>query len=264
MLTIFVKDLMRFVRVETGLFITGMAASGYLISSGLDYSIITPLLAAFLLSCLGYAYNHMTDRDEDAVNDSGLNPLSENRYGKMITVGLLMACIAMIPMLKPVPAMLYLLSILAIISYSLFRLKKVFLLKNIYTGLFMALAFAIGALSGRPGPDTPSYFIFVFFMGFAVNLLGDIRGTEGDRKAGVKTIPVVFGVETAKTVMYATVLSVLMAVSSSGFTLLLFFSPFLTLMLIFLQQGQHRAARFSMLSSFPLFPVFLAVKMGVV
>ncbi|MCK4714897.1 MAG: UbiA family prenyltransferase, partial [Candidatus Aenigmarchaeota archaeon] len=165
--------------------------------------------------------------------------------------------------LSRVSFFLYLIGIPLVLAYSGFRIggrrvKEIFVLKNIYTGLTICLAFLIGAWAA----DTAAFAVFpyvplIFLLGFTLNALGDIRGYDGDIAAGVRTIPVVFGVGTAKLVLYSVSGFFIIYVLAMNSMLFLPLIPFMLMISIFVSMGKHKHARFSILSSFIFLFAFL-------
>ncbi len=265
-LIFFLGEFLRFIRVETCFFISSIAASGYLLFNSLNPGLLHVVMAMFFLSAAGYGCNHLTDRKEDIINNSRLNFFANRKAGILIVGFLITAGIASALLLMPLSVTLYMVSIPAIMSYSILRIKKVFIVKNVYTGLVITLAFLIGTQAGPHSIFSAlSYAAFVFIFGFLLNLLGDIRGHEGDLVAGVKTIPGIFGIGKAKVLVYSISTGFLVALISSnraGFFPLI---PFVFLISLFLFMDKHKHARASILSSFPSLPfMIMFLKLGVV
>lgn len=253
-----IKEFCRFIRVETCLFASGIAASGYIFFNTVSYNLPFLLLAIFLATAGGYAYNHLTDREEDAVNDRRLNVFVTNGLGMKLVVTMFVSSILFSLFLPPLSFLLAVMSIPIIIAYSAFRVKKIFLVKNVYTGLTMGLAFMIGVCA--KGIIT-NEILFIFFAAFLFaaggNLLGDIRGHAGDLAAGAKTLPTVIGIDASKTFVHLIFLGFSTSILVSRYYLLFPFVPFGFLISFFLAMERHKAARYSMLSSFVTFSGFL-------
>ena len=82
----FLGELWRFLRIETCLFISGIAVFGYLINQHLGIELIYTILAVFMVSGSGYAHNHITDKEEDIVNNRRLNMFAKSRLGGLIVI----------------------------------------------------------------------------------------------------------------------------------------------------------------------------------
>ncbi len=252
------KELIIFIRPETCLFISGIAVSGYLIFNGLDIRVIFLISTVFLASATGYAYNYITDKKEDLINNKQLNFFVLNKTGILVITLLLLSGVLSSLMISTVTTIFYLLWTSSGLMYSALRVKEIFLLKNFYTGAQMAMAFVIGALVNHPLTlGVIAYLPFFFPFGFILNLLGDIRGYDGDRVCGVKTIPVLFGKKTAKTIINITIglffFGVLLTRQHSLYLTL----PFMIGASYFLGKNDLRKTRFCILSPQILLPIFI-------
>ena len=247
-----IKDFLRFIRLETCLFISGIALSGYLLFNQPDW-IMLLLFATTLFSCATiYSYNHLKDKKEYKENRS-LNPYAvKDRKDIPILTGLFSFLFAI---LLPFHSfLLFLFLFLFGIFYSATRIKsKFFLIKNLYTAFSLGMVFLIGASVYQFEEAMFIYFGIVFLFGWLLNLLGDIRGVEGDRVAGVKSIPVILGYKIGKRIAYLLLLFLISV--CTFFSPFRIFVPFLFAILIFLYFDLHKPARFSLLLSFILFPL---------
>lgn len=86
------------------------------------------------------------------------------------------------------------------------RLKEIFVLNSVLVAgawalviVFLPLAFA----SGQVTPDAGIVFLFFFLATFVNVEIPNVRDRVGDREIGVKTLPVVFGVEGTRYALYA-------------------------------------------------------------
>ncbi|NIO22718.1 MAG: hypothetical protein GTN38_01670 [Candidatus Aenigmarchaeota archaeon] len=248
-----------FIRIETCLFVTGISLSGYLLFNQLGFKIFPLFLAIVLGTGASYAYNHLTDRKEDIVNNRILNTFVLNiNLGRKIALSLFLSGLFLSIFLSPVSTILYSLLVVLSLVYSGFRIKEM-RIKNVFTGFSMALTFFIGAgVGGFLNFEILSYFPFVFLFGFAINMLGDMRGYRGDKAIGMKTLPVVFGFGVTKFAIYTTAGIFLLCVIIFGFSKLYPLIPFLFLASFCLQKNNLKGTRFAILSSFIFLPVFIA------
>ncbi len=252
------KELINFIRPETCLFISGIAVSGYLIFNGFHPQVIFLILAIFFSSGAGYAYNYISDKNEDLINNNKLNFFVSNKAGKLVIVGLISVGLLASMLLSLATMVFFLVWITSGLMYSLLRVKEIFLLKNIYTGAQMALTFALGAFADSyVNADVLIYIPFFFLIGFILNILGDIKGCEGDRVSGVKTIPVLFGRRTAKRVINFTILLFSFSTFIFGLDTLYFMIPFMFAMFHYLRKNDLRSTRRYLLSSQICFPIYL-------
>jgi 4-hydroxybenzoate polyprenyltransferase len=258
-----IREFLSFMRIETCLFVTGMSLSGYLLFNHPGFKIFPLFLAIMLGTGASYAYNHLTDRREDAVNNRVLNTFVLNaNLGRKIVFFLFLYGLFFSIFLSPASALLYSSLIILSLVYSGFRIKET-RIKNVFTGFSMALTFLIGAVvSGSLSFEILSYFPLIFLFGFAINMLGDMRGFRGDKKIGMKTFPIIFGFGITKIVIYTTAGIFLVCVMFSGFSKLYPLIPFLLLASFCLWKNNLKGTRFAILSSFISLPVFIAM-MGV-
>jgi 4-hydroxybenzoate polyprenyltransferase len=254
------KGFLSFTRIETSLFITGMSLSGYLIFNPLGFKIFPLFLAVVFGTGASYAYNNLTDRREDTLNNNVLNIFVVNaNLGRRIVFSLFILGLLFSIFLSPISAILYSLLVVLSLTYSGFRIKKM-RIKNVFTGFSMALTFLVGsAASGFLSLEMLFYFPLIFLFGFAINVLGDMRGYTGDRKIGMKTIPIVFGLGNTKFVIYTTAIIFFFSVMVFGFSKLYPLVLFMFLASIFLRQNNLKGTRFAILSSFISLPVFIVV-----
>jgi 4-hydroxybenzoate polyprenyltransferase len=254
------KGFLSFIRIETCLFITGISLSGYLLFNQISFKIFPLFLAVLMGSGASYAYNHLTDRREDLANNKILNIFVVNaNLGRRIVFSLFIFGLLLSIFLSPVSAILYSLLVFLSLIYSGFRIKEM-RIKNVFTGLSMALTFIIGsAAGGFLSLEMLFYFPLIFLFGFTINVLGDMRGYTGDRKIGMKTFPIVFGLGNAKFVIYTTAIILFFCVIVFGVSKLYPLVLFMFLASIFLRQNNLKGTRFAILFSFIFLPVFILV-----
>lgn len=159
------------------------------------------LVEMVLLYSSVFLYNYFTDMEEDRINDK-YNPVLNDTYRRILAVYIPVAIVAALAI-----SLLYLGTIaFAVTVYCLvlgfaysirpLRLKKLFVVKNlaIAGGMAPVLFIMVGSLTGTIGlldVVVAAYFSAFSFLGSTIS---DLRDLEGDRQAGVRTIPVVLGV----------------------------------------------------------------------
>lgn len=258
---LFLKEFLSFIRIETCFFVTGISVAGYAIFNEIGIGLLFLFLAVLLGTGANYGYNYLTDMKEDAVNNKSLNFFVLNpAVGRKLVVSLFAAGLFFSVFTSTASLAVYSALIALGIVYSGLRIKGMFIIKNLFTGLTISFAFLMGsAVSRAPDFEILSYIPFVFLFGMTLNILGDIRGYEGDMAAKVKTIPLVFGREAAKKIVYS--ITALFAVSAiiSARVLLYPLIPFMLMISFFLHRNDHRKSRISILSSFVFFSVFMII-----
>lgn len=257
-----IRELIGFIRPETSIFIAGMAATGFLLFNPLGVGLFYAFFTVFFLSAFGYSYNYLEDKKEDLLNNRQLNAFVTNGKGSLVAASLLVISIIFSMHLPMTAFWIFLISVPLTIAYSKYRIKEVFLLKNVYTGATMALMFLIGAAAGHLPFGALAYLPFVFVFGFVINLLGDIRGYHGDKAAGIKTVAVVFGPDATKKLIHLSVWAFIGAtifLNKALYPLL----PFAFAISFFLERDDLKKTRMCILLSFMFLPVFLVItKLG--
>jgi len=251
-------EFLSFVRIEICLFVTGISLSGYLLFNPIGFKVFPLFLAMVFGTGASYAYNHLTDRREDVVNNKILNSFVLNiDLGRKIVFFLFLSGLLFSIFLSPASVLLYSSLVILSLIYSGFRIKEM-RIKNVFTGFSMALTFLVGScVAGFLSIEMLYYFPFIFIFGFVINMLGDMRGYTGDKKIGMKTIPIVFGFKATKFVIYTTAGIFLVFITIFNFLILYPLIPFIFLALLFLQKNNLRGTRFAILSSFISLPVFI-------
>ena len=254
------REFRAFMRLETCLYISCIGASGFLLFNPLTITIMPLFLSVLFLTGASYGYNHLTDMEEDRINNRRLNIFVTNRKGAPAVAGMIAAGTFFSLFLPPPSILIFLLSIPLIIAYSKLRVKEIFLAKNLYTGLTIGLMFLMGAAAaGAVTPQVLSSFFVAAFFGFMLNILGDIRGFEGDLATGIKTIPVFMGV--GPSIRLAQSLFLGFSVYIFIFRLYSFYplAIFPFIISIFLAFEKHKLARLGIISSFIVFSAVLLI-----
>lgn len=253
-----VRELVTFTRPETSIFIAGMAATGFLLFNPLGTGLLYAFFTVFFLSAFGYSYNYLEDKKEDLLNNRRLNAFVTNGKGPLVAASLLTVSFIFSLYLSRIAFWIFLISVPLTIAYSKYRIKEVFLLKNIYTGSVMALMFLIGAAAWHLPFEAFFYLPFVFVFGFVINLLGDIRGYHGDKVAGIKTVAVVLGTGATKKLIHLSVWAFIGAtlfLNRALYPLL----PFAFAISFFLERDDLKKTRICILLSFMFLPFILVI-----
>ena len=262
------SELLSFIRIENGLFTSGVAISGYLIFNQLSSNILPLFFAMFFGTGASYAYNYLKDRREDIINKNRLNKfVLEGGKGMFIVVSLYFLGFISSLSFSLFSWITYMFLIVISVLYSgWIRIKEKFLIKNLNTGLGISLSFMVGAMvSGFVYEVMFSYALIVFMLGFAANILGDIRGYKGDRSIGMLTLPMLFGFEKTKGIIYSIISFISISVLFLNYIAFYPLIPFIVTSVVLLSKNHMRGTRALMLSSFAFLPLFLilAKVMGV-
>jgi 4-hydroxybenzoate polyprenyltransferase len=203
--------------------------------------LVTLPFAAFSATLLIYTMNRFTDRKEDIVNNPRRFQYLDS-YGKAtltIAAGLYLFSLFLLFQSKLSTFLVALLPLFIAILYSIFRLKRVFLLKNISVSLGILCAVFIVLVHFDDVTVYSLVLALFFLLGFLINtIVYDIKDIEGDLKYNINTLPVQYGLEKTKIVCYmllfASVLLVPVLISFNPTSyLLLFYSCYIGLYITF-------------------------------
>ncbi len=258
-----ILEFSRYIRTETCLFVSGIALSGYLLFNKPGILMLPLMLTAFFSSAAIYSYNHITDKKEDAVNNRKINRFAENRYGKLVPLACICISFMFSIFLSSFSFVIYIISLSAGMLYSALRLKKLYFFKNFYTGIIFSLVFLMGEIAtGNVIYLMFDYLLIPFLSGFILNLLGDIRGYKGDKHAGLKTFPILLGLEKAKTLLQIILwcFIILIFLKYRIFASIAIFMVFLSL---FLLKDDMKITRVCILLSFATLPAFMLVALWI-
>ena len=176
------------------------------------------LLAMFLTTFAVYCINKLTDKEEDAVNSpERANFVNGNEkylgfilvisYITAIILGLSESIYAMLVLLFPLcTGIIYSIKL----SPRIPRLKDIFGVKSLIVALnwtIVPMFLPLVSSSKVPLILIISVFCFFFVKTFANTVLFDIRDIEGDKKSGIKTIPIGIGKSRTKKILSAFTLS---------------------------------------------------------
>lgn len=208
-----------YVLVHTSVFLAISAALlAYAMSVLLEYSTDHLFYAAIFLLYLGiYNINKKTDKDEDEINHPVRAKL-HRELGDYIFVFGVVSCIVSFLILIQTglkAVLIALIPLVAVLAYSIpwvpkpvnsilkfKRFKEVTVIKNLLVGISWSssMTFLQAVYTGNPIDLTVwCAFLVVTSMLFINTVVFDIRDSNGDKKVGVKTIPVRLGVKKTKT-----------------------------------------------------------------
>jgi len=258
----FLRELWRFIRLETCLYITGMAASGFLLFSGMGPGLLPLLAATFFLTAASYSYNQFTDEKEDSINNGGLNLfVKHSRIGIFVTLLCLSISLYSV-MLIPSVLHIYIIIMVLALCYSGLRVKRILILKNLFTGSVIALAFLFGAGASHPiTSGVMMYYIFITTWAFAGNLIGDLRGMEGDRIVNLRTMPIAFGYQESRLMVYLLYAFLIAFMVIFNMVPLFFTIPFAVLTLFYVARNDMKTSRYIFLSAFAALPLLILLVM---
>jgi 4-hydroxybenzoate polyprenyltransferase len=176
-----------------------------------------PMLAVipFFIAFSIYNLNRKTDEDEDAVNCQDRFAFTRRYevplyYGALLflVLALVLSALSGLPSLLATGAP-FILGILYSFRFlpeglGYRRLKEIPAIKNISVGLAWGIFLSLLPVffwHREPGPGTAITFLLFFMWGFMASMIPDVRDREGDARAGVRTIPVIFGKQKTKRIL---------------------------------------------------------------
>jgi 4-hydroxybenzoate polyprenyltransferase len=167
------------------------------------------LLAAFLLAMSVYSINRVTDLEEDSVNmpDNGRFVKKNRDYWLFAAFESIIIAVILAFFTNPAAIIVILFAFCVGVFYGRgsrrFRLKNVLFLKNIIVAGTMATAAVLLPLAVHANIVfivlLVAYFIFLKILIEAV--LHDVRDVEGDRKAGVRSVPASLGMKKTRNLL---------------------------------------------------------------
>jgi 4-hydroxybenzoate polyprenyltransferase len=193
---------------------TAVLLGAFLSSKSLN---IVPWLAGFSISLLaigGYLLNDYFDIDIDRINQPHrLIPSGRlvHKHALIISFILLIVANLIFAILNIKLLYIGLVIALLLIIYTPF-LKPQPLVGNVVVSLLLATTFPIGAIAARGVLKEAIYpAIFAFLINFPREILKDGEDITGDLKSGIKTFPIVYGLEKTRLL----VISLLFLLSAS-------------------------------------------------
>jgi 4-hydroxybenzoate polyprenyltransferase len=173
---------------------------------------ITLLLAVFLSTFSVYSLNRLTDMEEDSVNIPERGAYIQGKEKILLIYCVLSYLVALILgwLVNPGTVIVLLFPLIIGIFYSIEVSHKVPRFKNIpgMKNIIVTLSWTVGAVfiplvCKYPGILDTAMLFFFFFIKLFINAISfDIRDIEGDKKNGVKTIPVLLGRIKTKILLY--------------------------------------------------------------
>jgi 4-hydroxybenzoate polyprenyltransferase len=244
--------------METGFFVSGIAVSGFLIFNQIGWAVLFLAMTAFFSSAAIYSYNQKNDTEEDLVNNRKINRFARGKGGVYIILGCIFMSFFCSLFLSFFSFAIYVASLSSGMLYSTFRIKRLYFIKNLYTGFVFSLVFLMGETTTGFSYGMLGYLLMPFLSGIVLNLLGDIRGYHGDKAAGLKTLPVTLGMEKSKYVLHA-VIWALVLLALLYYKLFISIIPFMVLLSFFLARHDMKITRACILLSFATMPPFILV-----
>lgn len=232
------KEFLEFIRFKICIFITSIGISGYLLFNEIEFcNILFILSISFFVVGGSYAINNMTDYLEDLINRKKVNKFVSSKIGWFVIIIFFSLGILLAFLHSLFSFALCSVAIFLGVVYSLFKLKRYMLVKNLYTAVGAGLVFLLGAT--YISAEVMFYYsLFTFFI-FIGSMISDLRDYEGDKVSKIKTLPVALGYELCKKINIFLLVSFSLIVFFSKLILLI---PFIGAMIYFVYKNRPELA----------------------
>ncbi|WP_254523926.1 UbiA family prenyltransferase [Natrinema caseinilyticum] len=175
-----------------------------------------PLFIVFAVTMFVYTVNRFTDLEEDEQNVPRRAAFTK-RYGRLwlaFGVGLYVIAIGVAVALGLPGAGYMLLPLAVALLYSVGGVKHIFLVKNIVVGLaWGAIPLGVGYYYGALGSIGIRFlFAYVTVMITIAAVVFDVKDIEGDREAGIPTVPNLYGPRVTRIVSLIATIAVAAAI----------------------------------------------------
>ncbi len=186
----------------------GAMLTTYMVIKLLGFSFnFTPILILFLTTFFIYNLNRQTDLNEDRINHPKRVEFID-RYKYLFPLSIIGYLFALILALQH-NFMTFLMSLIPFILgfiYSVFRMKKIFLMKNIIVALgWASITLVVGAYFEISDLFINTViwiiFLFIFLRILIVVIIFDIRDVVGDKIHNIQTFPVKYGIKKTKDII---------------------------------------------------------------
>lgn len=198
----------------------GLAGMGMIYTSSLIQGLApnpVALVIMLLVPFSVYNMNRKTDEEEDIINHGSRYAFTK-RFEKPLQYGALVAYALAVLIAVPFGVLAVLVTLVPLIAGVLYsmpllpksfgyrRLKEIPVMKNLVVGSSWAMILVLlpCILAGVPITlQTGLCLLFFFSYAFIASSIPDMRDREGDAQAGVRTIPVLIGVDRTKKLLGA-------------------------------------------------------------
>lgn len=160
------------------------------------------VICTSLITYSVYSLNRLTDIEEDASNLPDRVNFVQSKKNIILFFSIFSYILAIFlgglrnKYTIPIFLIPFIMGLIYSIKISSFRLKDLFLAKNLTVSLSWALSSSLlPYVFERNAVFTLMLFIFLFIKCFVNTVIFDVRDVEGDRKVRANTIPVVLGIE---------------------------------------------------------------------
>jgi len=234
----YIKNLLDFLRLKICFYMCAMGVCGFLMFNPIDIRLAFVALTSFFGGAGAYAYNNLTDEEEDLINRRNINPLVLNGTGKFVVFICFMLGIFFSWFLSPFSVLLSISAVFVSMSYSAFKVKRIFLLKNLYTCFSIGMLFLIGSINING--EVITYYMLLSFFTSIISMISDLRDYEGDKHSNFNTVPVFLGYDRARKFIFILLLT--FSTTIIIFSRLLILMPYVFFMLYFIWKDRPKLA----------------------
>ena len=175
----------------------------------------TLIALPFFACLLIYSINRITDREEDAVSLPERIWFPHRLRIMLLVISLVFYVLMLLIVLQKnlLAFAIGLAPFIIAILYSVFRLKRVFLMKNVSIAAAFCANVLIVPVYYENWSGTWEMVTLFFFLVMLINtILSDIKDIKGDSVFGIQTLPVLLGVHATKSFCYLLLTAVFIAV----------------------------------------------------
>jgi 4-hydroxybenzoate polyprenyltransferase len=159
------------------------------------------LLLPFFACLLIYSLNRITDQKEDAISMPDRTRFPHRLRMLLLVVSLVFYLVFLMMILQKnlLSFATGLFPLVIALGYSVLRLKRVFIIKNILIALACGASVLIVPAYYETWSTTAALlFLFFFFLMLLNTVIFDIKDIAGDSVCGIQTLPVRFGIPATK------------------------------------------------------------------
>lgn len=167
---------------------------------------------SFLIVLFIYNINKMTDINEDEINYPERIKFIKKYKTGIVSISLFAGILAFVIafFVKPIIVLFILIPLIGVILYSFYpiRLKRILFIKNLWVSFLWSLSVTIlpsiywNRIDLLFSPSSFFIFLFIFTKGIGNTITFDIRDISGDRMYKIRTVPLIFGVNKTKILLY--------------------------------------------------------------
>lgn len=255
-----VKEFARFVRPAICLVFVLIALSGYFLVNEPTIRMFFLIPAALFLTATTYSFNNITDVKEDYINNGFVDYFSNHEYlGRIFITLFILLGSAFAMALAPFARYIYFLLIFLGVAYSAYKTKSVFFVKNFYTAFGVSGLFFIGIASEGTNLTLS---LIIYTLTFAIfiiigSMLSDLRDYIGDKKAGIKTLPVIIGKESSKILILYFIILTSLLIAIMQLDKLLIFSLVNPLIFWLMFKDYYKASHHVLMTTLAVLPGWL-------